>query len=98
MSKKPSDFNEKRELVRMKINTPVNIRVRDENVSTQAICKELSGNGMMVATDADYAIGASVEVTLAGKGPFKASAEVVRRTTEDDRFLIGLKLLEIHEQ
>ena len=93
-------FSEKRDFIRMKINTPVIIHYEDKSFS--AICKNLSGAGMQLETEAALNPGDELRVTIEQKHengtPFDAIVEVTR--VEPDRpglHLIGLEIKELLE-
>lgn len=88
-------FSEKRNFIRMKINTPVTIHYAGR--SYPGVCKDLSGAGMQIETDEDFAPGEILEVTIEQKGdahvPFKATVEVTRiDTTTPGNQVVGLAI------
>lgn len=99
MSSIDRSYNEKRDFIRMRINSPVNIEHAGNHY--QGICKDLSGAGMLVETDCSFDIGAKIQVSIEQRGenqlPFNASAEVSRVDTSDNRFLVGLAIHQILE-
>lgn len=42
------DFSEKRDFIRMKVDTEISLRHTDSNQSVKAICRDLSGTGMLI--------------------------------------------------
>ena len=92
------NYTEKRNFIRMKVDTPVDLIIQGEGARTlKAICKDLSGTGMLVEIDETLEIGTPLRVSItSGKNPFEADAEVSRsRTSANGKFIIGLKILEI---
>ena len=92
------NYNEKRDFIRMKINSEVTISQAGDKHS--GICRDLSGAGMSVETDYAFSTGSKLDVAIEQKGdthlPFHASAEVTRvDEIEEGKFLIGLSILEI---
>ena len=59
-------YNEKRSFIRMKINTPVEVKVAGNRL--QGVCKDLSGSGLLVETREEVALGTDVEVYIDQKG------------------------------
>lgn len=92
-------YNEKRDFIRMKINSPVSISCDGDTIL--AVCKDLSGAGMLVEAEKALTLGAELTVSIEQKGdthlPFNATATVSRVEPIDDKFLIGLSINEIHE-
>lgn len=93
-------YNEKRNFIRMKINTPVEIVAGDEKFTAR--CKDLSGSGVLIQTDRALALGSTVEIVI-DQGdekhlPFRATGEVVRvDPVNPSGFILGLALTAIHE-
>ena len=92
-------YNEKRDFIRMRINSPVIICQGGKNY--QGVCKDLSGAGMLVETGHAFELGDTLEVSIEQRGenqlPFKASAEVSRLEPTGDKYLVGLAISEILE-
>lgn len=92
-------YSEKRDFIRMKINSPVAINCDGKDYL--GVCKDLSGAGMLVEMETTLPIGADLKVSIEQKGethlPFHASATVSRVEPIDDKYLVGLSITEIHE-
>lgn len=92
-------YSEKRDFIRMRVNSPVVLR--HEGNDYQGFCKDLSGAGMLVETDRPFDIGAAVDVSIEQKCethlPFHASATVSRVDPGDETYLVGLSITEIHD-
>jgi hypothetical protein len=91
-------YSEKRNFIRMKINSPVTI-VHEGN-SYQATCKDLSGAGMQLESDGPFSIGDELQVTIQQSGdnrlPFNAIVEVTRvQDSETGKQAVGLSIKEI---
>lgn len=100
MSSIDRTYNEKRDFIRMRVNSSVNID-QDGN-HFKGICRDLSGAGMLIETDQLFEIGAQLRISIEQKGethlPFNAQAEVSRvEPGPDDKHIIGLEIKEIHE-
>lgn len=95
----PRPFSEKRNFIRMKIDTPVQVRYNGESLTAR--CRDLSGSGLLLASASALPVDAEVEIHIAQDGenrqPFNASARVVRIDSNDEGFIIGLTLIEIHD-
>ncbi|MFA7555508.1 MAG: PilZ domain-containing protein [Spongiibacteraceae bacterium] len=91
-------YNEKRDFIRMKINTPVS--VTHAGVQYQATCKDLSGAGMLIETQHLFNLGDILDVSIASQLdshlPFNATTEVSRVDAgNEDTHIIGLSIKEI---
>ncbi len=93
-------YSEKRNFIRMKINTPVLIKVGSDSFTAR--CKDLSGSGLLLQSERELVCGTLVEVNIEQEGenrlPFKATAEVVRcDPVNPNGFILGLSLTAIHD-
>jgi hypothetical protein len=93
-------WGEKRNFIRMKINTPVNIEHAGQHFVAR--CKDLSGSGMLVDADRELPLGAMVRLSIEQEGekrlPFRASAEVARvEPAGSGSFTIGLSIASIED-
>ncbi len=98
MSSIDRSYNEKRDFIRMQINSAVTVR-HDGN-EYQGICKDLSGAGMLLELESPLAVGDELEVLIPQEGdnhmPFHASATVSRvEAGENDSTILGLSIKEI---
>jgi len=98
----PSDrsFNEKRDFIRMKINSTV--KVTQAGKDYQGICKDLSGTGMSILSETEFRVGDEVEILIEQQSdihlPFQASAEVTRvQPDESGKFIVGLAIKQISD-
>ncbi|ARN75289.1 PilZ domain-containing protein [Oceanicoccus sagamiensis] len=100
MSTSDRSYNEKRDFIRMKINSQLTIRQDGQDYT--GTCKDLSGAGMSIESDQSFAVGSELEVSIAQQGethlPFNATAEVSRvEAGENGLFSIGLSIKEIRD-
>lgn len=90
---------EKRDFIRMKIDTPLRAQITGDGIAAEGLCHELSGGGMQLATEHYLAPGSEVEVTISsehGNSPtLRARAHVVRTESEGKLHRVGLEILEI---
>lgn len=90
---------EKRDFIRMKIDTPLKADIRAEGIAVKGLCHELSGGGMLLTTPQSLASGTELEVTICsehGHTPtLRAKALVVRCEVEGKHHRVGLEILEI---
>jgi hypothetical protein len=91
------NYDEKRQFIRMKVDTEVTLTVRDNGQQYSGLCKDLSGSGMLIEMDKDIPIGSNVDIRItSGKNPFVADAQVARvKTAPGEKFIVGLKINDI---
>ncbi len=93
-------WSEKRNFIRMKINTPVNIEHAGKTFIAR--CKDLSGSGMLVESEEQLPVGSIVNLLIDQEGdkrlPFRATAEVARvDAAGTGSFTIGLSITSIQD-
>ncbi|HSB96599.1 MAG TPA: PilZ domain-containing protein, partial [Spongiibacteraceae bacterium] len=93
-------YDEKRNFIRMKINTLVQVRSDDKEF--MARCKDLSGSGMLILAEQALTLGSTVEVCIEPETEkqqrFRASGEVVRvDPVNPSGYILGLALTAIHD-
>lgn len=90
---------EKRDFIRMKIDTPLRAQITGDGIAAEGLCHELSGGGMQIATEHYLEPGTELEVTISaehGHSPtLRAKTHVVRTETEGNTHRVGLEILEI---
>ncbi len=94
------EFQEKRNFIRMKIDTPADVELLDGSTSSKGICRDLSGGGMLVELDSALPVGAEVRVRISsghGHSPMlEALTEVTRVVaqpgSESSPCLLGLEI------
>lgn len=100
MDRTNKPFSEKRNFIRMKIDTPADVTLSNAAGSLRGICRDLSGGGMLIETKTQLDIGSELQVTLesshASSPMLKARAQVARiKTNPSGTFILGLEILEI---
>ena len=92
-------YSEKRGFIRLRVDTPVQVQMGAERFT--AVCKDLSGSGMLMATERKLPLGAELDIRIEQEGdnrlPFHASAKVARVEDEGDGYIIGLAITGIHD-
>lgn len=89
-------YEEKRNFIRMKIDTMVSFQRADSKERYEGRCCNLSGAGMLLETDKKLKIGDRLKVTIPSEGPdyepLDASVEVVRVDAIPNlhKFMIGV--------
>ena len=98
MSSLDRSFSEKRNFIRMKINTPATIVHAGSRYAV--ICQDLSADGMSVDTDQEFKPGDELEVAIEQQGQnhqsFRALAQVARvRANDQGGYNLGLAIKQI---
>jgi c-di-GMP-binding flagellar brake protein YcgR len=93
-------YNEKRNFIRMRIDTPADVTLEQSGNSLKGVCRDLSGGGMLIETKTKLDVGLEIQVTLAANhvnSPMlKARAQVARvKTNPTGTYTLGLEILEI---
>ena len=94
------NYDEKRDHIRMKLDTPVQIKLDSGNL-IEGLCLDLSVNGMQVELDraieeGEY-IEAFIRTTMNSIPDLRSKATVVRTTRIDaDRYLHGVQIESMH--
>ena len=94
-------YDEKRDFIRMQINTPAQIDIGEGSID--AICHDLSGGGMLLSVDKELANGQEVQVTIMssyGHSPMlQAHCQVTRSESgPNSSYVLGLEILEVIDQ
>lgn len=89
-------YEEKRNFIRMKVDTMVCFQRADSKERYEGRCRNLSGAGMLLETDKKLKLGDRLTVTVPSEGPdfqpLDASVEVVRveHIPNLHKFMIGV--------
>ncbi|MGS2718653.1 PilZ domain-containing protein [Eionea flava] len=94
------DYSEKRDFIRMTINTPAEVILEQQNKTTQGVCNDLSGSGMLLTVDDMLPVNSELMVTLMPEGGaepmLQARCSVARSLkAADNKCLLGLEILDI---
>lgn len=92
-------FSEKRDFIRMKIDTPLKAQLTGDGISMDGLCHELSGGGMRLATTHGVPPGTELEVSISseyGHAPtLRAKTRVSRVQVEGGVYMMALAINEI---
>ena len=95
------DYAEKRDFIRMQIDAGIDLTVLATGETVQAVCKDLSGMGMLLKLKQLLQVGTEVQAVLPSNSPdfpaFKTTARVVRYEHTDDGYLAGLAIVKIEQ-
>lgn len=100
MDQTDNRHNEKRNFIRMRVNTPAKLAIKGQKKIIDGICQNLSGGGMLIETGTPAPLNAEVKVVLAAHHApapmLKARAQVARVTSQaDGRYVLGLEIVEM---
>lgn len=95
-------YHEKRNFIRMRMETPIDVLI-PQNTSTEGLCHNLSGGGLLISMAEAVPLGTELEVTICskfGQNPMlKARALVRRLHLESDqpssRCQMGLQITQL---
>lgn len=93
-------YSEKRNFIRMQIDTPLSVFVQTDNEELTGVCRDLSGGGMQVELNKALPVGTSMGITISsphGHSPMlQANARVTRVSSgPNDRCLLGMEITEM---
>jgi hypothetical protein len=100
MSSTAKAYSEKRNFIRMSINSSLAARLEYNNLIIEGLCRDLSGGGMQVETRTQIAEDTDLVVEVSsgyGHNPSLHARAKVVRCHEDKAhgFLLGLEIVEI---
>ncbi len=95
------DYQEKRNFIRMKVETPVHINIGD--CALKGMCHNLSGGGLLISTEETIPLGAEIQIAVTsahGHNPMlQARAKVSRVLSQpgaiESKCFVGLEILNI---
>ncbi len=93
-------WDEKRDFIRMRVDTEVTLAVDNSNVTISGYCRDLSGAGMLIEVPEEVTAGATCQTTLPSMNEafpaLDAKIKVLRCTQLDDTtYQLGTEILEI---
>ncbi|PIE44369.1 MAG: pilus assembly protein PilZ [Gammaproteobacteria bacterium] len=94
------DFSEKRDFIRMKVNTEITIRMNNSDETIEAVCHDLSGTGMLIEADEMIKEGEELFICIPSNNQafpaLEATAKIIRCTKKDNgKFELGAAILDI---
>ena len=97
------NYEEKRNYIRMKVNTPIELDlVGSSQASIVGTCKNLSGGGMLIEAPMVIPIGAEIRVAINAKhcnGPMLRALTKVNRVdnslSSSNKYCIGLEVVKM---
>lgn len=100
MNRVSQNEDDKRDFIRMKIDTPAEVIILSKGKRLKGICRDLSGGGMSIETRVGLHIGTEMEIKLTsnyGDSPMlRARAQVARvQRSQSGKFTLGLEILEM---
>lgn len=95
-------YDEKRNFIRMKVDTVVSFTRIDGKERYEGRCRNLSGAGMLLETDKKLSLGERLKVTVPSEGPNFAPLDAVVEVVRVDpipslhKFMLGLAIRQIN--
>ncbi|MEO0443280.1 MAG: PilZ domain-containing protein [Pseudomonadota bacterium] len=97
------EYDEKRNFIRMQVNTPVKVSLANEQSSYNGICRDLSGGGMLLAMDQEVLLNTELTVSVISEhedgAVLEANCSVARvEPGPNSSYMVGLEIQEILNQ
>lgn len=92
------DFDEKRSFPRMSVNCDIELTHADSGARSYAVCRDLSGGGVMFISDQELAVDSSFEMMLnggPGTEPLRANIRIIRCEPEGEHFQVATRIEQI---
>ena len=94
------NWDEKRDFIRMKVNTEITLSLNDSDRNVVGYCRDLSGTGMLIEVDEEIGTGDTCQTSLPSAGDsfssLDATLKILRCTqVSDNKFEIGTEIIEI---
>ena len=94
------DWDEKRDFIRMKVDTQIILAVDDGKLKVEGLCKDLSGTGMLIEVDQEVNKGTMCSTTLPSNNEafpaLDARVKVLRCIqVSENKYQLGAEILEI---
>lgn len=93
------EYTEKRDFIRLQVNASIQLNIPATGETLTAVCKDLSGTGMLLKLERPLDLGTEVQTVLPSNSPelpaFKTTARVVRHDQVDGACLVGLEIVKI---
>jgi len=93
-------YSEKRNFIRMQIDTPVSVHVQTQHEELTGICRDLSGGGMLVELNKALPIGSRMKVAISSPHGHEPMLQATTRITRilggpNDRCVLGMEIEEM---
>lgn len=90
-------YQEKRNYIRMKVETPIDLVLREDQ-SLQGICHNLSGGGMLISLSSPVPVGTELQATVSsnhGHNPMLTARVRVNRVESNpsQTYQLGLEII-----
>lgn len=100
MDRLDRNYNEKRNFIRMRIDTPADVIIERNGERLKGICRDLSGGGMLIETKELLEVGLDLRIQLAShhaNSPMlRARVHVARvKVNRSGTYTLGLEILEM---
>lgn len=94
------NYTEKRDYIRLPVNTPAKLLLAEEEEGVSCTCRNLSAAGMLLEVDREFEPGTSLSVSISterdGYEPLSADVTVSRCVSfNDNQYLLGVVIDEM---
>ncbi|MFN3580138.1 MAG: PilZ domain-containing protein [Pseudomonas sp.] len=100
MSFHDQNYNEKRDFIRMRVDTEALLKLTQTGEEISVVCQDLSSQGVQVVLDRPLSQGATITLSIASPTPglqgLEASGQVARCVAnEEGQFVVGIQFDEV---
>ncbi len=93
-------YSEKRNFIRMQIDTPISVQVETHNENITGLCRDLSGGGMLVELEKALPVGSQMKVEINSPHGHEPMLQAKTRVTRvlggpNDRCILGMEIEEM---
>jgi hypothetical protein len=93
------DYSEKRDFIRMKVDTEILLYIEEPTECIKGICRDLSGTGMLIEIDKYLEEETILNTSLPSSNDtfpsFETAVKVVRCTTIDNgNYMLGVEIIQ----
>lgn len=94
------NWDEKRDFIRMKVDTQITLSLDDNNTTVEGYCRDLSGTGMLIEVDREVGEGTTCQTNLPSNNEafpsLDAKIKVLRCIQlSENKYQLGTEILEI---
>lgn len=93
-------WDEKRDFIRMKVDTQITLSLDDQNITVEGYCRDLSGTGMLIEVDREVGTGTTCQTLLPSNNEafpsLDAKVKVLRCIQlSENKYQLGAEIIEI---
>lgn len=94
------DYSEKRDFIRMKVDTQIELASEDGSKRLKGVCKDLSGTGMSIEVSEPFEMGTIFLTSLPSNNeafpPFETQVKVIRCSQlSEESYMLGVEIAQL---